>query len=190
MDEGSTRSTARAAAAALEVRDFRDGLSAHLDATAGDLTELPERSYAKADAPIKYCWNSLNRLCHRFPDVEYTIRLHPPDALYLDGEFRRQLRLLQPISKQIPPGATRRAWPTAQLLPRRAHARYTSRSTGPVSRPSWRPPPSATSAIGRASHRVRHAARRNRAMTTPAPRSSPHRLNGRICTRRRRQYER
>lgn len=66
-------------AAALEARDLRDELSAHLDATTGDLTGLPERFYAKADALIKYCWNSSNTLDHRIPGVEYTV----------DGEARQ-----------------------------------------------------------------------------------------------------
>ncbi|MFJ8600174.1 FAD-dependent oxidoreductase [Streptomyces shenzhenensis] len=66
-------------AAALEARDLRDELSAHLGATAGDLTGLPERFYAKADTLIKYCWNSSNTLDHRIPGVEYTV----------DGESRQ-----------------------------------------------------------------------------------------------------
>ncbi|UGQ11086.1 tryptophan 7-halogenase [Yinghuangia sp. ASG 101] len=66
-------------AAALEARDLRDEAAAHLAATAGDLTGLPERFYTKADALIKYCWHSSNALDHRVPGVEYTV----------DGEARQ-----------------------------------------------------------------------------------------------------
>lgn len=78
-------------AAALEARDLRDELAAQLTERPGDLIGLPARFYSRADALIKYCWNSSNALDHRIPGVEYTVDGEPRQVDPSSSDFSDRL---------------------------------------------------------------------------------------------------
>jgi hypothetical protein len=78
-------------AAALEAVDLRGELDAHVAEHAGDLTGLPGRFYAKADAMIQFCWTSSNTNDHRIPGVEYTVDGEPQEVDASSTDFSDRL---------------------------------------------------------------------------------------------------
>ncbi|GAA1948320.1 hypothetical protein GCM10009798_04360 [Nocardioides panacihumi] len=78
-------------AAALEARDLRSVIEEQLTEHPKDLTGLAGRFYAKADALIKYCWNSSNTLDHRIPGVDYTVDGEPRTVDASSSEFSDRL---------------------------------------------------------------------------------------------------
>lgn len=87
-------------AAAIEARDLRAEIEAHLAEKPGDLTGLPGRYYAKADAMIKFCWNTSNTADHRIPGVEYTIDGVPTTVDPTSSDFSDRLAAYMALDEE------------------------------------------------------------------------------------------